>query len=256
MQLGQRSLHVLLSGDSLKLRTTMKTRVLVPELMDDPDLDRTEHFRALAGLQRINRWTGNASLAWRQVKRLATQRNLDRLRILDIATGAADIPIQLCLLAKAAGLAVEIEACDISPQALELARENCDRAGVSVSLLALDVLTEPIAERYDIVHCSQFLHHLTDEEAEEVLRKMAAAATRQVIAVDLVRSRLNWWQVWLGTRVLSRSSVVHFDGPQSVRAAFTMDEMKSIAERVGFARCAITSHWPCRFTLVGDVSHD
>lgn len=233
----------------------MKTRELVPELMDDPDLDRAAHFRALAGLRRINRWTRNASLAWRQIKRLA-EHGLDRIRILDIATGAADIPIELYARAKTAGLALDIEACDVSQQALELAQANCDRTGASIRLLTLDVLNEPIISKYDLVICSQFLHHLTDQQAEGVLRKMADAATQQVIVVDLVRSQLNWWQVWLATRILSRSAVVHFDGPQSVRAAFTIDEMKTLAERVGFTRFSITSHWPCRFTLVGDVSHD
>lgn len=232
----------------------MKTRVLVPELMDDPDLDRAAHFRALAGLQRINRWTHNASLAWRQVERLAKQRGLDRIRVLDIATGAADIPIKLLSRAEAAGLTLDIEACDISKEALELAEANCDRVDASIRLLTLDVLNEPITAEYDVVLCSQFLHHLTDRQTEGVLGKMATAATYRVIVVDLVRSQLNWWQVWLATRVLSRSSVVHFDGPQSVRAAFTVKEMKMIAERVGFARFSITSHWPCRFTLVGDTS--
>ena len=234
----------------------MKTRVLVPELMDDPALDRTAHFRALAGLQRINRWTRNASLAWRQVKRLAKRHGLERIRILDVATGAADIPIELFARAEAAGLTLDIEACDVSQQALELAKANCDRAGASVGLLPLDILNEPITAAYDIVLCSQFLHHLTDQQTEGVLNKMAEAATQQVIAVDLVRSHLNWWQVWLATRILSRSTIVHFDGPQSVRAAFTLDEVKAIADRVGFARFSVTSHWPCRFTLVGDVSHD
>jgi 2-polyprenyl-3-methyl-5-hydroxy-6-metoxy-1,4-benzoquinol methylase len=241
---------------SVKLLATMKTRVLLPELMDDPDLDRTAHFQALAGLQRINRWTRNASLAWRQIRRLVEQRGLDEIRVLDIATGAADIPIELCSRAEAAGLSLELEACDVSPQALELAAANCDRTGTSFRLLTLDVLKEPIHAKYDIVLCSQFLHHLTEQQAEAVLNKMKDAATQQVIVVDLVRSQLNWWQVWLATRLLSRSAIVHFDGPQSIRAAFTIEEMKAIADRVGFARFSVTSHWPCRFTLVGDIRHD
>jgi hypothetical protein len=99
--------------------------------------------------------------------------------------------------------------------------------------------------------CSQFLHHLTLEQAVLVLAKMAEAAVHRVVAVDLIRSRLNWVQVWLATRLLSRSRVVHFDGPQSVRAAFTRPEMHVITSRIGFAHVDITSHWPCRFVLVG-----
>ena len=245
-----------MSLDPLQLLAEMKSRVLLPELMDDPDLDRIAHFRALAGLQRLNRWTRNAALAWRHVQGLAARHGLDRVRILDVATGSADIPIQLCSLADAAGLSIDISACDVSQQALELAKANCERTGASIRLLTMDILNEAVDEEYDVVLCSQFLHHLTEQQAEAVLNKMAGAAKQLVIVVDLVRSQLNWWQVWLATRILSRSAIVHFDGPQSVRAAFTVEEMKAIAARVGFASFSITSHWPCRFTLVGDTSHD
>jgi 2-polyprenyl-3-methyl-5-hydroxy-6-metoxy-1,4-benzoquinol methylase len=222
--------------------------------MDDPELDRSDHFQALRGLQRINRWTRNAGLAWRPVQELARQLGRKHLKILDIGTGSADIPIQLWRRAQDAGLDLEIEASDVSDQALQFAAQNCERAGAKLRLLPLDVLQERIEEEYDVVMCSQFLHHLSDEQAELVLDKMKAAATCRVIAVDLVRSRLNWLQVWFAARTLSRSKVVHFDGPQSIRAAFTIDEIKTIAGRIGFSEFSIKSHWPCRFVLVGDVT--
>ncbi len=231
----------------------MKTRQLLPELMDDPDLGRADHFQALRGLQRINQWTNSAALAWQQLESLARELGLNRLRILDIATGAADIPIQLWRRAHSAGLELEIDACDVSDQALQFARENCARAEAPLQLSTLDILVEPIPGKYDVVMCSQFLHHLTDEQTERVLGKMATAATQRVIVVDLVRARLNWLQVWFVTHTLSRSKIVHFDGPQSICASFTIDEMKSIASRIGFSELSIKSHWPCRFVLAGDV---
>ena len=233
----------------------MQSRVLVPERMDDPNLDRDEHFRALRGLQRINRLTGNAQLAWRQIQQLAREQGLNHVRVLDVATGAADIPIALHARAQAAGLELEVDACDVSPQALELAQTNCEHAGTTIRLLELDVLSEPIPDGYDMVISSQFLHHLTDDQAQSVLANMASAVHHRVVVVDLVRSTFNWCQVWLATRVLSRSHVVHFDGPQSIRAAFTVAEIAAIANRVDFDAVSIRGHWPCRFTLVGDVRH-
>ncbi len=231
----------------------MRERVLIPERMDDPTLDPREHSKALRGLRRINAWTGNAALAWKQVSRAAQGIGDRPLRVLDIATGAADIPIALMKKSAARGVKLEIDACDLSEQAIAIATDNCAAAKVTVRLFRHDILRNEIPERYDVVMCSQFLHHLPNEDVAVVLRKMKSAASKRVVVVDLERSRANWLQVWFATRVLSRSKVVHFDGPQSVRAAFTVAEFKSLAKEAGFASFEIRRKWPCRFVLVGET---
>lgn len=228
----------------------MRDRFLAPELMDDPGIARAEHHSALAGLQRLNRWTRNASLLWPTLRELATERDDQPLRVLDIATGAGDIPIQLALRAQSAGLDLEFEACDVSHEALAFARENCSRAEVDIKLFSLDAISDPIEARYDVVFCSQFLHHLPDSQAIDVLAKMIQSASRRVIVVDLVRSRWNWLQVWMATRLLSRSPIVHFDGPQSIRAAFQLSEVQRLARDAGCSDFRIRSSWPCRFVLI------
>ena len=238
------------------VRSVMKKRILVPERMDDPDLDQKSHFRALRGLQRINRWTGNASLVWRPILQLATKLNRGHLTLLDVATGSADIPIQLAARAARAGITLQIDACDVSPQALELATASCARVDLPIRLFPLDLLKDEVVQRYDVVMCSQFLHHLTIEQAQRILTGLRAAARHRVIVVDLIRSRWNWWQVWFASHVLSRSPVVHFDGPQSVRAAYTIRELEAIVQQAGFDSFRIRSHWPCRFVLVGNVNGD
>lgn len=231
----------------------MRKRVLIPELMDDPELAREDHFHALRGLRRINAWTGTASLLWRAIVQLAKTNDLKPLRILDLATGAGDIPIELCKRAAREHVDIDIEACDVSEQALEFAEEQCHRAGASVRLFQHDVIQRKLNSTYDVVMCSQFLHHLSKEQAEDVLRTMMEAAEHRVFVVDLVRSRFNWLQVWLATRSLTKSKIVHFDGPQSIRAAFTVREMECIAQDVGFSSFSIHKRWPVRFVLVGST---
>lgn len=231
----------------------MRTRVVIPELMDDHELEPREHLQALRGLRRINAWTGNAALVWKCLSQVARETNDRPLRVLDIATGAADIPIALMKTSVSRDVKLEIDACDFSDQALAIASENCAAAKVTVHLFRHDILRDEIPERYDVVMCSQFLHHLTNEDVTIVLGKMKSAATKRVVVVDLERSRANWLQVWFATRVLSRSKVVHFDGPQSVRAAFTVAEFNRLVQPVGFASYEIRRKWPCRFVLVGET---
>src|SRR5438093_515405 len=85
---------------------------------------------------------------------------------------------------------------------------------------ALWGLREPLPSEYDAVVSSLFLHHLTEEQAIELLRRMGTAG-QMVLVNDLVRSRTGYLLAWMGTRLLSRSEVVHFDGPRSVEGAFT-----------------------------------
>ncbi|MEQ1903042.1 MAG: methyltransferase domain-containing protein [Pirellulaceae bacterium] len=229
----------------------MKQRVLVPEQMDDPELDPDEHVRALNGLQRINSWTRNASLVWSQLLPIALEDRQRCLRVLDVATGAADIPISLLKRSAASGVKLEIDACDFSENALRFAAERCAAAKLAVRLFRHDVLHNEIPDQYDVVMCSQFLHHLPDADVVVALQSMQRAATKRVIVVDLERGYANWLQVWFATRVLSRSKVVHFDGPQSVRAAFTIDEISRLAHQVGFVSFEVQRKWPCRFVLNG-----
>ena len=208
-------------------------------------------MQALRGLQRLNRWSGNAALAWRPIRELAREQGTDRLRVLDMATGAGDIPISLWIAARQHGLELEIDAVDVSATALAFAAENCQAAGAEVRLFQLDALQDSMDQSYDLVMCSQFLHHFSADQAEEIIRKMVCLATSRVVIVDLVRSPLNWLTVWVASHTLSRSPVVHFDGPQSIRAAYTISEMSTIAQRAALTKFEIRKHWPCRFVLVG-----
>jgi len=71
-----------------------------------------------------------------------------------------------------------------------------------------------------------------------------------VIVDDLIRSRLGYALAWAGTRLLSRSWVVHTDGPLSVRAAFTPEELLRLAERASLSGAALQRFWPERQRLI------
>ena len=214
-----------------------------PELMDDPALDPAEHRRALAGLARINRWSGSAKLLWPPIRDLARQLNRP-LCILDVATGSGDVPLSLLDRAKREGITLDITGCDLSPLAIDEARSR----GGNATFRTLDVLNEPLPGGFDVVTCSLFLHHLDEPDVVTVLRAMAAAGSL-VLVSDLVRSRFNLLQVWVAARLLSRSRVVHVDGPLSIRGAFTVAEMRRLAEHAGLTGATVQSKFPCRMLL-------
>ena len=72
-----------------KVRPGLKTRVRVPELMDDPGLDPREHARALAGLRRINALSRSDAILRPPLRDRPDARILIRPRV---ATGSGDVP--------------------------------------------------------------------------------------------------------------------------------------------------------------------
>ena len=69
-------------------------------------------------------------------------------RILDVGTGSGCIPVSLAKLLETA----QVESWDISEEALQVARRNCERNGVNVLLRQQDVLTAfPEGVLYDVI---------------------------------------------------------------------------------------------------------
>ena len=138
----------------------LKTRQREAEIMDQPGLERGRHLHALRGLERINAWSGAGRIFWPDVARLG--RELKRpLRILDVASGAGDVPLRLWRRAARRGLDVQIEGCDKSETAG--ARPRCALPQAPRRFFEFDALAQALPPA-DIV-CSLFLHHLDERGA-------------------------------------------------------------------------------------------
>ncbi len=231
----------------MPLLDKVKQRCRQAEIMDEPGLDRERHFQALRGLERINFWSRSAAVVWTPLAALA--REAGPLRVLDLATGAGDLPIRLWHRARRAGLSIQVEGCDLSPQAVAFAQQRAADRQATVHFFTWDALHGPLPAGYDVLVSSLFLHHLAEDQAADLLRRMAEAAGRLVLINDLVRSRAGLLLAYLGTRALSASPIVHTDGVRSVQAAFSVHEVHGLAERVGLSAARVVRRWPCRYLL-------
>jgi ubiquinone/menaquinone biosynthesis C-methylase UbiE len=219
-----------------------------PEIMDQPGLDPARHRAALRGLARINFLSASASMLWRPLAELA-QRLKRPIRVLDVATGGGDVPIRLWQRGRRYGIALELSGCDVSPTALEYAQGRANAAGAEIQFFRLDVLREPLPSDYDAAISSLFLHHLDAPDAIGLLCRMRESGVQLVLVNDLTRSRSGWLLAQVATRLLSRCSVVHTDGPRSVKAAYTPKEALELAEHAGLSGAKVQRRWPCRYLL-------
>jgi SAM-dependent methyltransferase len=229
--------------------TSLARRRCEPELMDQPGLDPRAHVQALLGLARINRLSASDRILWRRIATLSRESPGRVLRVLDVATGGGDVPIRLWRRAQRARLRIEFCGADASKTAIEHAQKNAQWSGAAVDFFQLDVIRDALPEGFDVVTSSLFLHHLHEDDALMLLRKMGQAARRLVLINDLLRCRTGHLLAWFVTRLISRSPIVHADGPASVAAAFTMDEARLLAERAGLLGATFEWRWPWRFLL-------
>ncbi len=227
----------------------MPTRVREQELMDNPHLDRRMHIQAMRGLSRVYLASRLWAALWPHIQR-EYRAATGPLRVLDIATGGGDWPLDLARRARRAGWAVEVAACDVNRRAIAFARLRARRARVNVRFFTLDACEQPLPDGYHVLTSSLFLHHLDEQQAVALLARMAGAARRVMLVDDLRRTKRGLWLAWLATRTLSRSPVVRTDGPRSVRAAVTTAELHCLAEQAGLANVRVIPHWPQRHLLV------
>jgi SAM-dependent methyltransferase len=217
--------------------------------MDQPDLNADRHVQALRALARINFLSRSAGILWPELSALARAVAPRVPRVLDVATGAGDVPLRLWRRARRAGLELSLEGCDISPVALEHARSRAAVAAAPIRFFEYDALNGPTPSGYDAVVCSLFLHHLDEPQALILLRRMADMASRLVLVNDLERGWLGLLAAHVVPRLLTTSNVVHVDGPRSVEGAFTLAEARALAELAGLSGARLRRRWPFRWLL-------
>lgn len=235
------------SVQAIPMPASVRQRRLLPEIMDDPALDPALHEGALRGLGRINRFSGSAGMMWPTIEKLCAHRKYP-LRVLDLACGGGDVLIALARKAAKLSCPVQWLGCDMSPVALDFARGQAEAAGVEIEFRQIDVFQNPLPNQLDLAMNSLFMHHLDESQAVAVLQAMSASA-QTVLINDLRRSALAHAVTVAGTRLLSRSPVVHVDGPRSVQAAWTPNEFKTLADRAGLAGANVSNRFPWRMLM-------
>ena len=203
------------------------------ELMDRLEASPAELARNLADIARLNRIGATQAILRHVAPFLARLPPGDTLRILDVGTGAADIPLALAGWARRHGHRVRIVALELHPTVLRYAARAATGTP-EVSVVAGDALETPVRPgSVDVALCSLVLHHLPEEAVVALLRRLAGLARLGFVVSDFRRGRVAWAAVWLVTRAVSRSRMTRHDGPLSVRRAYTPVELAHLSRRAG-----------------------
>jgi SAM-dependent methyltransferase len=223
------------------------------EWMDDPNADPAELERSLRFIRRINAWLGYTRATLGHLRDYARDWKAGEVvRILDVATGSADVPLATCRWASSQSHTVHITGIDLHERTCQLARQAVAAAGESerIDIVQGDATRLPFADgSFDYAMTNMFLHHLDEPQVIAVLQEMSRVARRGIIVADLVRRRRALF--WITLFTLTAGPMVRHDARVSVRQAFTEQEIKSLCQKAGLPNLKYVRHFGHRFVLAG-----
>ncbi len=225
----------------------------VPEMMDLPANDPRILEEDLRNLRILNKLFGGYRAVRRHIVPLFNRVSAGGpIRVLDLATGSGDHPVQLIALARSLQRKLEVVAVDRNPEILRAAREIV-ASYPDIRLEEADIRSLPYADRsFDIVLCSLGLHHFSDSDAVHILSQMHRLSSTGFIINDLNRTRIGAWTTRAFTALAMRNPMTWHDSYVSFLRAFTADELLAMARQAGVRRCQVYPAPLFRLVLVGE----
>jgi ubiquinone/menaquinone biosynthesis C-methylase UbiE len=240
---GQTAQPVALAQSMVRRMLAIPHRIEGDELLDEAGHDPAELAASLRDVRCINQVFGGLRTVRTQLPRLLAATSPERpVTILDLATGSADIPINVVRWARRQGREVEITASDYSADILAIAARRV--AGYpNIHLRQCDAREVPFADAsFDIVLCSLALHHFAPPDAVRVLAEMDRVSRVGFIVNDLARSRPGYIGAWLVGRLATRNRITRHDAPLSALRAYTPGELRALMDRAGVADVEVRSN--------------
>lgn len=204
------------------------------ELLDDPAADPAVVRSSLGHIARSNRWLGGrAAMRSGLAMALGSTGPGATLTLLDVGTGAGDLPVDAVQWGQSHGFRIHPLGLDRSLTAARLARES----GVQTVVGCAGTL--PVRSgSVDLVLVSQVVHHLRQDAAIQLLRECNRIARRALIVTDLERARLAVAGFWVVSRVLQFDAATRADGITSVRRGYTLEEFRALFRLAGIPATA------------------
>lgn len=246
-----------------------RRRSRLPELMDDPDSDRSRLLATLAQFRLTNRlFSRYRTLLTRYVMRDmeslvregptssgGEQRSSGRpFTVLEIGAGGCDVAIWLARACRKRGIQAHITCIDNDSRIASYARRRIMASDVSdrIEFLQLSAFDIDQLPDYDYVICRNTLHHFTEDQTCTLLRLMDKKAARRFFASDLARSPAAWIAFWAFSTIFLHGSFARYDGLLSLARAFIRTELHALIPAAGTRHHPRVRHlFPALLYVVG-----
>ncbi len=237
----------------MSLFVELSRRSVDAEIMDDlscagPIVDQT-----LRELDIINRWLGGNQITLDGIERIV--RNLASkqsgpISIADLGCGSGELLRRMAEAGRRQRIPLRLVGIDANPNIVEFASNHC-RDYPEITFQAINVWSPEFAnQRFDILTGTLFFHHFDDEALGVLLKQLSSQAGHAILINDIHRHWLAYYSIRFLTRLFSKSSMVRFDAPLSVRRAFNRNDWRRIIARAGIDAYLLSWKWAFRWKII------
>ena len=224
------------------------TRSLQLERIDTGDYTPAEYERFLREIRFINRATGDLRTLKKTLFRAIEKRGPSEFSVLDVGAGSGEMLAFIRDFALRTGRKARLAGLDLN----EISAASIKAEGNGINAVLGDALRMPFAnDSFDYAICSLFTHHLTDEQAVEVLKEMSRVARLGIFVIDLYRHRAAHALYQVFCAAFRISSLVREDGSLSIQRSFKPSELLELAEKAGLQNISVERHFIYRLVLMG-----
>jgi ubiquinone/menaquinone biosynthesis C-methylase UbiE len=199
-------------------------------------------------MRQVNRLAGDGrALKTALAKKPVVSAN-KRLSVLDVGAGSGELlKIAKEALAPAEVLLVGAELNPMAAKAIA-----CRNPEFGVHAVQANAVHLPFADdAFDIVICSLFLHHLTDEVGIRLLNEMGRVARQRIIAIDLHRHPLAYYFYRTFSPLFLQRFTVE-DGSLSILRSYRPGEIQRLGEAARLCDPEIRRSFPFRLVLTAE----
>ena len=226
-------------------------RSMEAEIMDDLNCSGAVLDQTLRELEVINKWLGGNAVTLGALSSLLEGHPAEKsYSIVDVGCGGGDMARHIYDWGQSRDYTLAIIGVDANPNVVSFARRNVP--GIpSVMFQTMNIFESEFQNpRCDLVIGTLFFHHFSREELIRFFRGLKSHVSIGFIINDIHRHPLAFYSIRFLTRLFSRSAMVRYDAPLSVRRAFTRKELEDILTDSGYENFTIRWKWAFRWQVV------
>jgi len=137
---------------------------------------------------------------------------------------------------------------DIRSECIAFAEKHTE--GLPIEYIVSDYKEVYFHQPPDIIFNALFCHHFPESELVFMLKWLRKNSRLGFFINDLHRHFLAWSSIKLLTGIFSKSHMVQYDAPLSVKRGFRKEEWRSLLKDAGIERASIRWKWAFRHLIV------
>lgn len=228
-----------------------KNRSTEKEILDCDEISTVELNKNLDELNVINHYLGGYAISKKGLKEILVG-NQKITTLLDLGFGGGHSILELSKYSNSIDRKLFYYGVDLKQDCVDFSKKTL--ADIPNKELICDNyknLSQEFLAKVDIIHCSLFLHHLSNKEIVELL-KFAKTNNCILLINDLQRHWLAYYSISILTKLFSGSRLVKNDARLSVLRGFKKHELIELMLTAGFRKFKVKWCWAFRYLIIAE----